>query len=53
MIAEDEAFVRSMRRIVDNHDGPADIRMPRSVLERLVVIAERGVDHNECAMWEY
>lgn len=43
MLSDDEAFVRAMRRVAENHDGPSDIRMPRNVLLRMVELAEAGL----------
>lgn len=43
MLTDDPAFIRSMRRIADNHEGPEHIRIPRNVLERLTALAERGL----------
>lgn len=43
MEADDAAFIKAMRRIVDNADGNENIRMPRNVLARMVELAEEGL----------
>ena len=42
VIADDEAFVASMLRVAEEHQGPEDIRVPRSVLLRLANLAGHG-----------
>lgn len=43
MDADDEAFIRAMRRIADNKDGNKDVHIPRTVFTKMVDLAERGL----------
>lgn len=37
---DDDDFVASVRKIVEEHQGPLDVRVPASVLLRLVNLAD-------------